>query len=113
MDKRLIAMDFDGTLCTEAWAAVGEPNWPVIEKIKAMQKEGHEFILWTCRENKELIPVLEFLDKVDLHFEYINSNPEYRVRQFNGNDCRKIGADYYVDDKALSINDFVNLKVGD
>ena len=30
---------------------------------------------------------------------------------FNGDDCRKIGADYYIDDKALSIKDFVNLKI--
>lgn len=83
----------------------------VINKIKDLQAQGHEFILWTCRENADLVPVLEFLDKMDLHFQNINCNPKYRIEQFGGKDCRKVGADFYIDDKALSILDFVNLQV--
>jgi len=113
MSKLLIAIDFDGTLCENAWPNVGAPKWDVINKIKEMQEQGHEFILWTCRENADLIPVFKFLSEVGLTFRWINSNAEYRVKQFDDKDCRKIGADYYVDDKALSINDFVNLKEGD
>lgn len=110
-DKLLFAVDFDGTLCENAYPNVGEPKLDVINKIKELQSQGHQFVLWTCRENCELIPVLEFLKKMGLHFEWINSNPKYRIEQFDGRDCRKIGADYYIDDKALSITDFVNLKI--
>ena len=112
MQRKLVfAVDFDGTLVKDAYPAIGEPNMLVINKIKELQSLGHEVILWTCRENNDLVPVLEFCDALDLHFKYINCNPEYRIKQFDGKDCRKIGADYYIDDKALSIYDFINLSV--
>lgn len=111
MNKQLIfAIDFDGTIVENKYPEIGEVKKDVVNKIKDLQSQGHEFILWTCREGKDLIPVIELLDKIDLHFSYINVNPQYRIDMFNGSDCRKIGADYYVDDKAMSINDFVNFK---
>ena len=112
MSRKLVfAVDFDGTLVENNYPQVGAPKMEVINKVKELQSLGHEVVLWTCRENSDLIPALEFFDKMDLHFSYINSNPKYRIEQFDGKDCRKIGADYYIDDKALSIDDFINLKV--
>ena len=105
----IIAIDFDGTLVENEWPKIGKPKWQMINKVKELQQKGHIFILWSCREGKELKEAEVFLDSVGLHFEYINCNPTYRIEQFNGNDCRKIGADYYVDDKALSLQDFINL----
>ena len=110
-EKLIFAIDFDGTLCENAYPNIGEPKLDVINKVRQLQNAGHELILWTCREGQDLINALEFLNKIDLHFAWINSNPKYRIEQFDGNDARKIGADYYVDDRALSISDFVNLRI--
>lgn len=110
-DKLVFAVDFDGTLVENKYPDIGEPKMSVINKVKELQSKGHEFILWTCRENSDLVPVLEFLEKMDLHFKHINCNPQFRIEQFGGKDCRKVGADFYIDDKALSIVDFENLNI--
>ena len=33
--RKAIAIDFDGCLCTDAFPAIGEPNWPVIKRAQA------------------------------------------------------------------------------
>ena len=38
--------------------------------------------------------------EVGLVFDYVNENIPSRTKRF-GNDCRKIGADIYLDDKAM------------
>lgn len=32
--RPVIALDFDGTICQNAYPDIGEPNWHVIEKAK-------------------------------------------------------------------------------
>lgn len=110
MKKLVFAIDFDGTLVENKYPEIGPIKQDVVNKLKELQSQGHAFILWTCREGKFLIEALEILEKNDLHFDAINANPQYRIEMFNGSDCRKIGADYYIDDKALSIDDFINFK---
>ena len=43
--RKVIALAFDGCLCSNAYPHVGKPNWRVIA-----QKSGAALILWTCRE---------------------------------------------------------------
>lgn len=45
----IIAIDFDGTIVENNYPDIGAPRLPVINAIKALQSQGHEFILWTCR----------------------------------------------------------------
>ena len=47
-DYQIIAVDFDGTLCYSSWPELGEPNTPLIEQLKQLQKDGNKIILWTC-----------------------------------------------------------------
>lgn len=107
MKKLIFAIDFDGTIVEDKYPEIGPVKAEVVKKIKKLQNEGHEFILWTCREGKDLASALEVLDKIGLKFVEINANPQYRIDMFNGSDCRKVGADFYVDDRALSILDFI------
>ena len=51
--NKVIAIDFDGTLCTNAYPEIGEPNWPVIFAAKAEQEKG-------AKPFKELHPPLPF-----------------------------------------------------
>lgn len=52
MEKRnytIYAIDFDGTLCEDAWPDIGKPNYILIQILKALREKGDKFILWTCR----------------------------------------------------------------
>lgn len=57
--RKAIAIDFDGCLCTDAFPAVGRPNWPVINRAKAEQRAGAGLILWTCREDQLLLDAMD------------------------------------------------------
>lgn len=104
----VIAVDFDGTLCENRYPEIGAPKQAVIDAIKKMQKDGHEFILWTCRDGELLNQALEFLNQQDLHFSKINQDSDTHLERYISRP-RKIGADFYVDDKALSPDTFVEL----
>lgn len=47
---------------------------------------------------------VEMCREVGLVFDYVNQNDASLKKQF-GNDCRKVGADIYLDDKAMRIED--------
>ena len=42
--NRIIAVDFDGTLCHGNWPGVGEPNQKLIDKLLKLQREGLSLI---------------------------------------------------------------------
>ena len=52
MEKRnykIYAVDFDGTLCENAWPEIGKPNDALINRMIELREEGNKVILWTCR----------------------------------------------------------------
>jgi hypothetical protein len=94
----IYAIDFDGTLCHSAYPEIGEPKLAVIEHFKQLRKDGHKLVLWTCREGVRLNEAIEWCAAHGMYFDAHNENlPE--LIELYGNDCRKIGADFYVDDK--------------
>lgn len=103
----VFAVDFDNTLCHSIWPNAGEPNWPVINKLKSIQAAGHCLVLWTCREGVELQIAVDWCREQGLVFEAVNDNPVW-LQMKHGNNCRKIGADYFLDDRALSIERFLS-----
>ena len=60
LTSKIIAVDFDGTLCRNKWPKIGEPNGELIRYLKEEKKQGARLILWTCREGKQLEEALEF-----------------------------------------------------
>ena len=38
IDAKIIAVDFDGTLCEDRWPEIGEPNQEVIDYVKSEPK---------------------------------------------------------------------------
>ena len=99
-----IAVDFDGTLFTDEYPKIGKPKWRVINWCKERKEKGDVLILWTCREGESLREAVGMCREVRLVFDYVNQNDAYLKKQF-GNDCRKVGADIYLDDKAMRIED--------
>ena len=101
---KTIAVDFDGTLFTENFPNIGEPKWRVINWCKKQREEGNILILWTCREGELLSKAVQACRDVGLEFDFVNENAAHRLKKY-GNDCRKIGADIYMDDKAMNIKE--------
>ena len=100
-DYQIIAVDFDGTLCYSSWPEFGEPNIPLIEQLKQLQKDGNKIILWTCRVGEALSKAVQWCkEEQGLEFDAVNDNlPE--IIELYGSNSRKITCDYYIDDKAL------------
>lgn len=95
----IIAVDFDGTLCQNAWPGIGAPNLELIEYLKLEKLKGSSLILWTCRADEELKEAVEFCAKYGLEFDAVNENLPEIVELF-GRDTRKIFANLYIDDRA-------------
>ena len=97
-----IAVDFDGTLCTNRWPEIGKPYWGVIDELKALREDGWRIILWTCRSGDLLKAAVAWCADKELYFDAVNANLPERVAHF-GEDCRKISADEYWDDRAVVV----------
>lgn len=95
----IIAVDFDGTLCKEKWPEIGEPNTALIQWLISRQAMGDKIILWTCRVADMLDDAVMWCLGHGLKFDSINENLPENI-QIYGNDCRKVYADIYLDDKA-------------
>ena len=70
----IIAVDFDGTLCTDEFPNIGEPNISLIKKLQYLSLQGHRLILWTCRCGDELQAALDWCDRQKLFFDAVNDN---------------------------------------
>lgn len=99
---RVIAVDFDGCLCTNHWPGIGSPNRQLIRMLRTARSKGNKVILWTCREGKLLNDALKWCERQGLRFDAVNDNIQ-ETNELFGNNCRKVGADVYIDDKAITV----------
>ena len=97
----IIAIDFDGTLCEDKWPSIGPPKWGILRWILKKQKAGNKIVLWTCREGESLSEAVEWCAQWGLVFDAVNDNLPEEQEKWQSNP-RKIGADVYIDDKALN-----------
>lgn len=99
----IYAIDFDGTLCVDRFPEIGEPRLGVIEFLKAERRAGARLILWTCRSGTDLEAAVVWCAGHGLEFDAVNNNLPELVARY-GNDCRKVYADRYIDDRNLLID---------
>ena len=97
---RIIAVDFDGTLCENKYPDIGAPIPRVIEFVKRQKADDNIIILWTCRAGQQLADAVTWCKNQGLIFDYINENVKENVAMYGG-DTRKVFADVYIDDKTL------------
>ena len=100
--RKAIAIDFDGCLCTDAYPAIGEPNWAVIDRAKAEQQAGAGLILWTSREDQLLLDAIVACESWGLTFDAVNESLPDWIEEFK-TQPRKVGATEYWDDKAVQV----------
>ena len=96
----IYAIDFDGTLCINEYPNIGQPIYKTIIFCKERKAEGHKLILWTCRSGKYLDEAVAWCKEQGLTFDAVNENLPEMIEMFD-NDCRKVFADYYIDDRNL------------
>ncbi|MCR9292059.1 MAG: phage portal protein [bacterium] len=94
----VVAVDFDGTLATYEGefevGVYGAPMPAVVEKIQQLHQAGCQIVIFTCRDEDEMIA--QWLANNDVPFDAINMNPG------EGSDgSGKVFADVYLDDRAL------------
>ena len=92
----LIAVDLDGTLCNGEFWGDEEPE-PIQERIDLLWKwyrAGAHIIIYTGRNLKHTSRTHAWLDRYNVPYHGVMMN-------------RKPGADIYIDDKALNIEDIL------
>ena len=99
---KIIAVDFDGTLCENKYPAIGKPKKRVIKRLLREQEKGARIILWTCRSGELLANAYIWCLAHGIRFNAVNRNLPEEVEKFN-TDPRKIGATEYWDDKAVRV----------
>lgn len=97
---QIIAVDFDGTLCANAYPDIGAPIESVIKYIKQRKAAGDAIILWTCRSGIRLAEAIAWCTLRGLKFDRVNENTRENINTY-GKNTRKVFADIYIDDKAV------------
>jgi hypothetical protein len=109
--SKIIAVDFDKTLCYSNYPELGEPNLTLIEILKRLKNQGHRLILWTCRTNEPLEAAVKWCTNHGLTFDSINEDvpgigEELGIDGSWYDSARKVYADIYIDDKCVSVTEF-------
>ena len=94
-----ISIDFDGTIVKKNYPNIGELK-PLAKEIINDLFDWNIIIINTCRSGESLENAKKFLSNRGIKYDYINENDKSLI-EFFGGDTRKIGADYYIDDKNL------------
>ena len=110
--KKVIAVDFDGTLCRNKYPEIGDANSELIRQLIEERKNGTAVILFTCRNGKILKEAVKWCKDQGLTFDAVNRNIKERIRAYKG-DTRKISADVYIDDRAAAFTFGKQLRLGE
>ena len=98
---KIWAIDFDGTLHFGRFPNIGPANEDLIHVLQIAKTMGVLLILWTSREGLVLDEAVEWCRDHGLEFDAVNDNVPSVVKLFGGN-SRKVAADLYIDDRAMS-----------
>lgn len=96
----IIAIDFDGVIVTDCFPEIGTPLIDMPGVMNRLYNKGHILIINTCRSGKYAGEAKTALHEMNIPYHYFNENCPKRTAEY-GQDCRKISADLYIDDKNL------------
>jgi hypothetical protein len=95
-----IAVDFDGTIVEHRYPEIGEEKLFAFDTLRQLQKLGHQLILWTYRNGKELNEAVNYCKKHGIEFYAVNKSYPEEVLMEN-EVSRKIDADVFIDDRNI------------
>ena len=96
MKSKVIGLDFDGTMVTHAYPALGKPLDYALEKLMAA---GHKIILYTMRSGERLQDAVDYLEGEGVILYGVNENKT----QKHWTESPKIYCNYYIDDLSIGI----------
>lgn len=96
----IIAVDFDGTLCHNAYPEIGAPLPGAVAAMQKLKEQGHYIIIWTCRHGDRLTDAVNWLLEHQIPFDRVNDHNPDNVRRY-GAGGKKVYAHCYIDDRAL------------
>ena len=99
MKPLFIGIDFDGTMVTHKYPAIGEPVENALEVLEKLQAAGHRLILYTMRSGERLVQAVEYLEEEGIELYAVNENPT----QKHWTQSPKIYCHIYIDDAALGV----------
>jgi histidinol phosphatase-like enzyme len=101
-DKIIIAVDFDGTITNERdMEETVTLRKGAKETLTEWKAKGYILVLWTCRHGKSFDQAINFLIKNDMLYLFSAFNDQLpEINELYYPDvARKVGADFYVDDR--------------
>lgn len=101
INGKVLAIDFDLTICMSAYPELGEERKGAKKYINKLYNLGYGIVINTCRTQEAEGMAVKWLEDNAIGYDYINCNFPYKIKYF-GMDCRKISADYYIDDKCIA-----------
>lgn len=96
-----IAVDFDGTIVTHKYPLIGEELPFAVETLKMLQKEGHNLVLWSCRQGQLLDDALNWCRERGLEFYAANRDYPEETTDNNPDYTRKLKVDLFIDDRGI------------
>ncbi len=96
----ILSVDFDGTLVSDKWPKIGDPDESLIFALRLARANGHKIIFNTCRSGDHEKQAVAFIKKCGLEFDAVNENINTSYQGLP--DCRKIFADFYYDDRSFN-----------
>lgn len=109
----VIAVDFDGTLCTAAYPEIGvqeDMHLNIADYLRWQKSLGATIVLWTCREDTAerlyLAEAVQWCKDNDIPIDEVNAyvNPLYADYP-----ARKVSADIYIDDRCIPADYFKHI----
>lgn len=94
-----IAVDFDGTIVTHEYPAIGKEIPFATETLKMLAAEGHNLILWSVREGRLLEDAVNWCRQRGVEFYAVNKDFPEEDTGKNRRYSRKIKADIWIDDR--------------
>lgn len=106
--RKIVGVDFDGTLAITrgTYPKIQGPIQEVVDYVKSEQAAGAHLILITMREYDELRQAVEWCKEQGLHFDAVNDNLP-QMKEFFGNNPRKIFCNEYLDDTNMGGIDYI------
>lgn len=94
-----IAVDFDGTIVTHEYPAIGVERPFAIDTLKMLIRDQHKLILWSVREGKLLDEAVKWCRERGVEFYAVNRDyPEETITN-NPHFSRKLKVDLFIDDR--------------
>lgn len=101
----IFCVDFDGTLVSHEYPEIGVTNEKVLAFVRKIKADGHQFILFTCRGAERTAQAVDWCEKNGIKPDAVNDDVEaIKQTNFGKNKSVKPFADWYLDDRAMTLD---------